>query len=245
MTQAWKASVAIVACLLVAVMVGVSLSAQQPPPQGTNGLGLSMGTLSKLSHAKTRSISPENFTGEKGRGGMAVEGTGAQAARDLGRGWKVSPSVKIKAGTTFTLGEITGSGAIQHIWMTPTGHRRYSILRIYWDGETTPSVEVPVGDFFAAAWGGYAQLSSLAVCVNPGSGLNAYWEMPFRKHCRITVENLAVESMVLYYQVNYTLTEIPDDVAYFHAQWRRSMPPSCRRSKTTAMGRAISTPSPR
>ena len=65
--------------------------------------------------------------------------------------------------------------------MTPTGHWRFTILRIYWDGETTPSVEVPVGDFFACGWGQYAQISSLAVCVNPGSAFNCYWEMPFRK----------------------------------------------------------------
>ena len=121
---------------------------------------------------------------------MATEGTGAKAARDLGQGWKISPSVRIKPKTTFTMAEITGPGAIQQIWMTPTGPWRYLILRFYWDGETTPSVEVPVGDFFACGWGGYAQISSLAVCVNPGSAFNCYWEMPFRKGCRITVENL-------------------------------------------------------
>ena len=118
-----------------------------------NGLGLGMGTLSRLSKAKTRSISPENFTGEKGKGGMATEGTGANAARELGRGWKVSPSVRIKAKSVFTLADVSGQGAIQHIWMTPTGNWRYTILRFYWDGETTPSVEVPVGDFFANGWG--------------------------------------------------------------------------------------------
>ena len=149
-----------------------------------DGLNLGMGNLARLSHAKTRSISPENLTGEKGRGGMATEGTGAEAARDLGLGWKISPSVNIGPKKVFTLAEIQGSGAIQHIWMTPSGHLRFSILRIYWDGESEPSVEVPVGDFFACGWGQYAQVSSLAVCVNPGSGLNSYWEMPFRKSCQ-------------------------------------------------------------
>jgi hypothetical protein len=223
MRQAWKLSVAVVVCALSAIWAASGVTAQQQG-QGSNGLGLGLGTLSTLSHAKTRSISPENFTGEKGRGGAATEGTGAAAARDLGRGWKISPSVKIKAGQTFTLGEISGQGAIQHIWMTPTGQRRYSILRMYWDGETTPSVEVPVGDFFASGWGGYAQLSSLAVCVNPGSGLNAYWEMPFRRSARITMENLDEQDMTLYYQIDYTLTEVPADAAYFHAQFRRTNP---------------------
>jgi hypothetical protein len=81
-----------------------------------------------------------------------------------------------------------------------------------------------VGDFFAMGWGKYAPLSSLAVCVNPGSAFNCYWEMPFRKRCRITITNIAEESMVLYYQVNYTITTVPEDVAYFHAQFRRTNP---------------------
>ncbi|HQE91624.1 MAG TPA: DUF2961 domain-containing protein [Anaerolineae bacterium] len=189
-----------------------------------NGLGLHIGNLARLSHAQTRSISPENFSGEKGKGGMALEGTGSECARDLGQGWKISPSVGIAPGQTFTLADIAGPGAIQQIWMTPTGHWRYSILRIYWDGQEQPAVECPVGDFFAMGWGQYAPLSSLAVCVNPGSAFNCYWEMPFRKHCRITMENIAAERMILYYQINYTLTDVPEDMGYFHAQFRRVNP---------------------
>ncbi|MDJ1472664.1 glycoside hydrolase family 172 protein [Xanthocytophaga flava] len=192
--------------------------------QKFNGLDTHMGNLYRTSDAKTRSISPENFTGEKGKGGMATEGTGKHASQDLGQGWKVSPSVEIKSKTTFTLAEITGQGAIQHIWMTPTGKWRYSILRIYWDDEKEPSVEVPVGDFFCMGWQQYAPITSLAVAVNPGSAFNCYWTMPFRKKCRITMENIANESMMLYYQIDYTLTDIPDDAAYFHAQFRRVNP---------------------
>ena len=189
-----------------------------------NGLDLNLGNLSRLSNARSRSISPENFSGEKGQGGMALQGTGAQCACDLGQGWKISPSVAIPAGQTFEMASIAGPGAIQQIWLTPTGNWRFSILRIYWDGQSQPSVECPVGDFFACGWGQYAQLSSLAVCVNPGSAFNCYWEMPFRQHCRITLTNLAGEEMRLYYQVNYTLTEVPEDRAYFHAQFRRLNP---------------------
>lgn len=185
---------------------------------------LEYGNLSRLSHAKTRSISPENLTGEKGKGGMATEGTGAEAARGLGQGWKISPSIKIEPKKTFTLGEIQGPGAIQHIWMTPAGNFRFSIVRMYWDGEATPSVEVPVGDLFACGWGRYAQVSSLAVCVNPGSGLNSYWQMPFRKSAKLTLENLDDVPMTIYYQIDYVLTEVPEDAAYFHAQFRRSNP---------------------
>jgi hypothetical protein len=189
-----------------------------------DGLAVDLGNLYRLSSARTRSISPENFTGAKGEGGMATEGTGKEAARDLGQKWKVSPSVKVAAGQTFTLADIVGPGAIQHIWMTPTGNWRFSILRFYWDGETSPSVEVPVGDFFASGAGRYAQISSLAVAVNPGSAFNCYWPMPFRRSARVTLENLDREPMTLYYQLTYALGDVPDDAAYFHAQFRRSNP---------------------
>ena len=189
--------------------------------QKFNGIESGMSNLYRLSDAKSRSISPENFTGEKGKGGMATEGTGSNASRDLGQGWKVSPSVKIKAKTTFTVAEITGPGSIQHIWMTPTGNWRYSIIRFYWDDETEPSIEVPVGDFFGMGWGKYSHLNSLAVSVNPGSAFNCYWPMPFRKKCKITMENIGESDMVLYYQVDYLLTDVPTDAAYFHAQFKR------------------------
>ena len=124
----------------------------------------------------------------------------------------------------MTIAEVTGSGAIQHIWMTPTGRWRNTIVRFYWDSMQNPSVECPVGDFFACGWGEYAPVTSLAVCVNPGSAFNCYWEMPFRKGFRITVENRDADEMTLYFQVDYTLTTVPDDAAYFHAQFRRINP---------------------
>jgi len=189
-----------------------------------NGLGLNLGNLARLSDAQTRSISPENLTGEKGAGAMATDGTGANAARDLGRGWKVSPSIRIEPGETAMLGDIAGQGAIQQIWLTPTGNWRHCILRIYWDEQSHPSVECPVGDFFCSGWGSYAPLSSLAVCVNPRSAFNCYWEMPFRNRARITYENLSSETVTLYYQINYSLTDVAEDSAYFHAQFRRANP---------------------
>jgi hypothetical protein len=185
---------------------------------------MSLDNLALLSHAKTRSISAENFTGEKGKAGMAPEGTGATAARDLGPGWKISPSIDIQPKQVFTLAEIQGPGAIQHIWMTAKGTWRFSILRMYWDGESEPSVEVPVGDFFANGWGTFAPITSLAVCVNPYGAFNSYWEMPFRKSAKITMENLDEKPVRLYYQIDYTLTEVPAEAGYFHAQFRRSNP---------------------
>jgi hypothetical protein len=189
-----------------------------------DGLGMHLGNLSRLSNAKTRSLSAENPTGEKGQGAMATEGLGKEAARDLGQGWKIAPAIKIAAGEERELANLAGPGAIQQIWVTPTGPWRMQILRIYWDDQTVPSVECPIGDFFACGWNRYAQISSLAVCVNPGSAFNCYWEMPFRKRCRITYTNLDDKEMVLFYQINYTLTEVPEDAAYFHAQFRRTNP---------------------
>jgi hypothetical protein len=206
------------AAILAASLPLVAQDAPHP------GISNSLDTLFRVSNAKSRSISPENLTGAKGQGGMAVEGSASKAAADLGQGWKVNPYVVIDPGKTFTLGEIDGPGAVQHIWMTPTGNWRQSVLRIYWDGETQPSVETPVGDFFAMGWGRYAQVSSLAVCVNPGSAFNSYWVMPFRKHAKFTLENLGDKPMSIYYQIDYALAPVPDDAAYFHAQFRRVNP---------------------
>jgi len=190
-----------------------------------NGLNMGLGNLARLSDAKTRSISPENFTGEKGKGGMAKEGTGANCARDLGIGWKVSPSVEIEPGAVFTMGEIQGPGAIQHMWMTcfPTFWRNL-IFRIYWDGEEEASVEVPIGDFFCNGWQERSNVNSLPIAVNPAGGMNSYWQMPFRRSAKLTMENKSSEKAVLYYQIDYTLTDVPEDAAYFHAQWRRTNP---------------------
>ena len=185
-----------------------------------------MQDLAKLKKARTRSICPEHFTGEKGKGGMCPieEGGAGYRAAHLGVGWKVNPFITIPAGETFTIADIEGPAAIKHIWMTPTGRWRYTILRIYWDDCEYPSVECPVGDFFAMGWGEYMQINSLAVCVNPGSAFNCYWDMPFRKRCRMTLENRDEEDVVIYYQIDYSEEEVDEDAAYFHAQFRRVNP---------------------
>ncbi|MBQ7256586.1 MAG: DUF2961 domain-containing protein [Abditibacteriota bacterium] len=186
---------------------------------------MNLGNLSRLSDAKTRSISPENFTGEKGKGGMAIQGTGAGCAKDLGQKWKISPSVTIKPGETFVMADIKGMGAIQQMWMTPSGFNwRHLILRMYWDDQEMPSVECPLGDFFCNGVGTPCILRSLPICVNPGRAFNSFFEMPFRKRAYITFTNLTNEEAFLYYQINYTLTEVPEDCAYFHAQFRRVNP---------------------
>lgn len=191
-----------------------------------NGLGVSTSNLSRLSKAKSRSICAENLTGEPGKGGMAIEGTGAGPGRDLGQGWKISPSVEVDCETTFELAKINTGGAIQQIWITAFGVKhRDLILRMYWDDQETPSVEVPLGDFFCCGLGEYCHVDSLVVAVNPAYSFNSFWEMPYKKNARITIENRdPIQKAFVYYQINYTETEVPDDCAYFHAQFRRTNP---------------------
>lgn len=182
--------------------------------------------LSNLEKKISRSISPENYTGAQGGGArIPVEkGFAREAARDLGTGWKVNPYIILQPGETFTIADIDGSGIIEHIWLTPTGRWRNTIIRMYWDHQENPSVEAPIGDFFCMGWNQYAQLSSLAVCVNPGSAFNCYWPMPFRKHARMTLTNIAQEPVTMYYQIDYCLCDVPESEAYFHAQFRRVNP---------------------
>jgi len=183
--------------------------------------------LARLRNTKTRSISPENPTGAAG-GGALEEPGGEGPASELGRGWKVRPSITLAPGSTTTLCDIEGPGTIQHIWLTTSlDAYRGCILRCYWDGEAEPSVEVPLGDFFANGHGVWRQIDSIAISSNPSGGLNSYWPMPFRQRCRVTVENQRDSAVAaLYYQVTYELGPVPDDVAYFHAQWRRSTTPA-------------------
>ena len=148
--------------------------------------------VSRLREVETRSISAENPDGSRGGGARATTGTGADAARDLGTGWKISPSVNIEAGAERELAAISGSGVITHIWLTTQrDHWRTLILRAWWDESDAPAVEVPLGDFFCQGWGRFAQVSSAVVAVNPNGGFNSYWPMPFADSARITIENRA------------------------------------------------------
>jgi hypothetical protein len=197
--------------------------------------------ITHLSNAQTRSITAENVYGEKGRGGMAEVSAEPQAdvtrigqkwdgpcnaARDLGRTWKVRPCIALPMQSTTTLMDVPGPGTIQHIWITfdPKGYRDL-ILRIYWDDETEPSVESPVGDFFCNGWKRRSNILALPINVNPSGAFNCYFPMPFRKRARITIENRApAEQRGFFYTINYALGPVADTEAYFHAQFRRTNP---------------------
>lgn len=187
--------------------------------------------LSLLRNAKSRCISPENRTGAPGAGAMAEDGPCKVYARDLGRGWKISPCVYAQPGETIVLADIEGPGAIQTMWFTGRLSRDY-ILRIYWDHQQNPSVETPMTDFFGCGWYDsqnkipmeFAQIDSALIAHLPNHGLNCFFHMPFRKHCLITLENIGDERAQLYYQINYELCAVSEDIGYFHATFRRENP---------------------
>lgn len=180
--------------------------------------------------AVSRSISAENPSGAAAGGGRATPETtlhppSARCARELGPGWKLSPCIAISAGQTVDLADIDGSGCIRHIWFTlgPQFYRDL-VLRMYWDDEKTPSVEVPVGDFFCCAWGKSTDLAALPINVNPKGGLNCYIPMPFASHARISITNEGPSDVThFFYTINYTLEAFPEGARYLHAQFRRTL----------------------
>jgi len=181
--------------------------------------------LPMLSRREFRSISAENPTGAKGQGGRATDGTGLRCARDLGPGWKISPDIELAGGASATLVDMGGPGILQHFWMTtPPEQWRDLIFRIFWDGEPEPSVEVPLGDFFANGWCQRSNVNSQPIAVNPAGGFNSYWPMPFESSIRVTVENRSAKQIPVFFQFDFSMGPVPADSGRFHAQWRRSNP---------------------
>ena len=187
---------------------------------------MSKNELFEMQDYQSRAVTPENFTGEKGKGGMAEVGSASYASRELGQGWKVSPYIVIKPGETVDLANIEGPGIVNHIWITDTcKENRRLILRVYYDDSDVAAIETPLCDFFASAnYQKFAQISSLKVCVNPNHGFNCYWDMPFRQKIRFELESQAAQDVLVFYQIDYTLRPLSDDVLYLHASFRRENP---------------------
>lgn len=191
---------------------------------GDNVFTVGMSDIFRLRNGRSRAINAENPTGEKGKGGMA--------ASHLGPSRKGSPCLKnIMPNETVVLAEMDGPGIIQHIWITVNNKTsdadcyvlRDLVLRMYWDDEEVPSVESPLGDFFCCGFARECLVSSMPISVIPNRGFNSYFQMPFRKKAKITLENQHDNPIPdFFYQVDYCLyDELPEDTAYFHAQWRR------------------------
>lgn len=175
-----------------------------------------------IPHIKSRSINPENPTGEPGGGG--------KEASALGVGRKGRGCIDLQQGSEVVLAQMKGPGIVEHIWLTVTDRTKSGdfvlrdlVLKMYWDDEETPSVEVPVGDFFCNGFGRRCIVNSYPIVVNPTGGMNSYFRMPFKKSARITISNQHAETIKdFFYQISYALVEeLPEDTGYFHAQWRR------------------------
>ena len=184
--------------------------------------------LALLSEARTFSISAENRDGRPGGGGRAARGdhSTAWASRELPVGWKKSPTIDLEGRPWRTFAEIEARGVVQHIWITVLPqHLRSIVLRVFWDEEEEPSIQVPLEDFFCQGWSRYVPVTSIPVTVAPAGGLNSYWRMPFRRRARFEVENLSTATIEgFFYQVTWSQEDVPAPAAYLHAQWRRSDP---------------------
>lgn len=184
--------------------------------------------IARIRRSLTRSISAENPTGGKSMGAQASPGDPGTtpAAAMMGKGWKARPCLRdLQPGQTVTLAEIEGPGVVQHMWFTVlTDVHRCLVLRIFYDDQQHPSVECPLGDFFANGLDGLALVNSSPIAVNPKGGMNCYWPMPFRSRFRMTLTNEGPKAInEVFYQVTYALEDVEPDTAYFHASWRRSM----------------------
>ncbi|HLE71280.1 MAG TPA: glycoside hydrolase family 172 protein [Vicinamibacteria bacterium] len=138
----------------------------------------------------------------------------------------------IQPGETRTLAEIDGPAVISHIWITiatpAKWHLKEMVLRMYWDGEAQPSVEAPVGDFFGLGLGEYFLYESEVLSVGSQKALNSFFPMPFRRSARITVTNEgATAASAFYFNIDYEKHQsLPEDLGYFHAQYRQGAPTS-------------------
>ena len=188
-------------------------------------------TLYKMENRKSFGFSAENPTGQK---------SGGTKGKDCE---KLRPCIQIAPGETVTLCDADGPGMITHIWFT--GYVGHSfVMRIYWENEDFPSVEAPISAFFGCAYdenfldcdGNYIVLNSAKILTAPGRGFNSYWEMPFAKHCRITMENRSKEEKTLYYMISGWYGEIPQNAGYFHAAYRQEHPVTKGRAYTIIDG---------
>lgn len=154
--------------------------------------------------------------------------------KEEGSNWD---NLRVAPGATHTLMDVKGSGVITHIWMTFLGpeaqdwaklgsaNHQEMLLRIYWDGDTKPAVEAPVGDFFANAFGKRSSVISAPVVVEDADSYNCFWHMPFRKSAKIEIVNQSDKSInLLYYNIDWIEKPIAKDTPYFHAQYRQEYP---------------------
>ena len=140
-------------------------------------------------------------------------------------------SKRIMPGETYTMADLRGPGVVSHIWLTVADNEfawpRLVRLRVYYDGKKTPSVDVPLGDFFGVGHGYDRNLDSMVIRDSSfGRARNSYWPMPFRASCKITVTDEGNRPITMfYYHVDWQRHQsLPTDVAYLHAYYRQERP---------------------
>lgn len=194
--------------LPAAALLGIGASPAQAAPPPETAAPEELFALARLRNYKSRRSSSWDRTG--GNADWVTVAPGAPAA----------------------VLDVQGAGVVTHIWFTINSpdpmHLKNLVLRAWWDGESSPSVEVPIGDFFGLGLGEYFVYQSALTAVAPVKALNAYFTMPFASAARITVSNEGtVPVRNLYYAVDYvSLPELPGDLGRFHAQYRQAAP--CR-----------------
>ena len=160
----------------------------------------------------------------------SIEGKARRASSGLFDPESNQDAYHVGPGETIVLTELNGPGEICHMWFTIAGRdRRYPrsrVMRIYWDNAEVPSVETPIGDFFAAGNGMRANVNSLPIQVTSyGRALNCYWRMPFRKTARIELTNEGGHRLTVYWEFDWMeVNRVPDDMLYFHARYRQEFP---------------------
>lgn len=149
----------------------------------------------------------------------------------------------IEGGQTLTVFESDRPGIITHVWFTIAAksahHLKEMVVRAYWDGNSKPSVEAPIGDLFGLTLGQYTLYDSAFLGCSPGKSLNCYFGMPYKKSAKITIANEGSERVdALYANIDYqNWPELPDDTLYFHAQYRQAAP--CQKAPSDAQDKNL------
>jgi hypothetical protein len=165
----------------------------------------------------TRWVSPENPTGEKGKGGLTNKGAKGNAF------FIVQPGMK------QVLFDVRGAGIIKRMWMSGSigvneEQRRAVRIDMYWDGSTKPAVSAPIGDFFGIGQGLLTKFDNELFASPEARSFNFFIPMPYRKSAYITITNESSSEVWIWYDINYLeMDRLPDDLMYFHAYWNRDL----------------------
>ena len=211
--------------ILVVFVIAAVLGAQTGSPL--------LGDLTKLQEGQSRRISSTFRMGKDGKYDRH-----AKPFSDPNSERSNSDNFRVAPGATHVVMDEKGPGVITHMWFTFLGpepqdwakegsaNHQEMLLRIYYDGDTKPGVEAPLGDFMANCFGRRNQVISLPVMVEDGDSYNTFWQMPFRKSCRVEIINQSKKSInLLYYNIDWIKrNSLPKDTPYFYAQYRQEYP---------------------